>query len=238
MGERIREAKNREEHEKRSEDLIRYTGDARQIVEGDSLGKLTYAGGDDLLALANLKDLLPMLRRLRKKFPCFTSASAGVCIAHNKMPLGTVLQQARRMEKTGKNEGGRDALGIALFKHSGNISQVITKWKHSDLDVLTISEELVKLLRDDEVSKRFLYGFREVFAKLIEDEDDFIALGRQLIQTEFRRIMERAHSTKGTQSEVSQQIIDSLVQLIHYIRPFPNFLGYLEIVNFVARGQK
>ena len=104
--------------------------------------------------------------------------------------------------------------------------------------MLTISEELVKLLRDDEVSKRFLYGFREIFAKLIKDEDDFIALGRSLIQTEFRRIMERAHSTKGTQSEVSQQTIDSLVQLIHYIRPFPNFLGYLEIANFVARGQK
>jgi CRISPR-associated protein Cmr2 len=238
MGERIREAKDQEDHKKWSDLLIQYTGDARQIVERDYLGKLTYAGGDDLLALANLKDLLPMLKELQEKFPDFTSASAGVCIAHNKMPLGDVLQQARRMEKAAKNEGGRDALGIVLFKHSGNISQVLTKWKHRDLDVLTISEELVKLLRDDEVSKRFLYGFREIFAKLIKDEDDFIALGRSLIQTEFRRIMERAHSTKGTQSEVSQQTIDSLVQLIHYIRPFPNFLGYLEIVNFVARGQK
>ena len=238
MGERIREAKDKEDHKKRSNALIQYTEDARRIIEQEHLGKLTYAGGDDLLALANLKDLLPMLKGLHKEFPCFTTASAGVCIAHNKIPLGDVLQRARQMEKTAKNEGGRNALGISLFKHSGNISQVVTKWKHSDLDVLTISEELVKLLRDDEVSKRFLYGFREIFAKLIEDEEDFRTLGRLLIQTEFKRIMERAHSTKGTQSEVSQQTIDSLVQLIHYIRPFPNFLGYLEIVNFVARGQK
>ena len=238
MGKRIREAENREKHEKRSNDLIRYTGDTRQIVERDYLGKLTYAGGDDILALANLKNLLPMLRELREKFPNFTTASAGVCIAHNKTPLGDIFQQARRMEKAAKNEGGRDALGISLLKHSGNISQVVTKWKHGDLDVLTISEALVELLRDDEVSKRFLYGFREIFAKLIEDEDDFSALGRPLIQAEFRRIMERAHATKGTQSEVSQKTIDSLVELIHYIRPFPNFLGYLEIVNFIARGQK
>ncbi len=237
MGEKNREAKNKEEHEGRSKQLIRYTKDARQIIEQEYLGKLTYAGGDDLLALANLKELLPMLKGLRKKFPGFTTASAGVCIAHNKTPLGSVLQQARRMERAAK-EGGRDALGIALFKHSGNISQAVTKWKYEGLDVIDISEKLVKLLRDDEISKRFLYDFRETFAKLVEDRKDFRALGRPLIQTEFRRIMERAHSTKGTQPPQSEETIDSLTQLIHYISPFSHFLGYLEVVNFIVRNQK
>ena len=142
------------------------------------------------------------------------------------------------MEKLAKSGGGRDALGIALFKHSGNISQVVTKWEYNDLNVLDVSEELIELLHDGEVSKRFLYSFREIFVKLIEDEKDFIALGRPLIQAEFRRIMEGAHSTKGTQSKINQEIIDSLVRLIRYIRPFRNFLGYLEIANFVARGKK
>ena len=235
MGEKIREAKSKEDHEKCSNDLIQYTKDARLIIEQDHLGKLTYAGGDDILALASLKDLLPMLKGLREKFPNFTTASAGVCIAHNKVPLGDVLQQARRMEKAAKNEGERDALGITLFKHSGNISQVVTKWKYPDLDVLDISEELLKLLSDDEVSKRFLYDFRETFAKLIEDEDDFRKLGRHLIQAEFKRIMERARSTKETETEKSQQTINSLAQLIYNIQPFSHFLGYLEIINFIAR---
>ena len=239
MGERIREAKNREEHEKRSKDLIQYTGDARQIVEGDYLGKLTYAGGDDLLALANLKDLLPMLRKLGKKFPCFTSASAGVCIAHNKMPLGNVLQQALRMEKAAKNEGGRDALGIALFKHSGNISQVVTKWKHSDLDVLTISEELVKLLHDDEVSKRFLYTFRDTVKKLIGDDGKLISGSIPLVKKEFNRLFERAYKTEGKQfEEANQKAISQTVALLSFIKPFTNFLGFLEIVNFIAREAK
>ena len=102
MGEKIREAKSKEEHAERSRQLIDYAKEARQIVEEEHLGKLTYAGGDDLLALANLEDLLPILKKLRKKFPKFTSASAGVCVAHNKMPLGVVLQHARRMEKEAK----------------------------------------------------------------------------------------------------------------------------------------
>ena len=238
MGEKIREAESREQHKDLSNQLIEYTETARQIVEKEHLGKLTYAGGDDLLALANLNDLLPMLKRLEEEFPPFTNASAGVCIAHNKMPLGDVLRHARRMEKEAKKEGGKDALGIALFKHSGNISQVVTKWNYRDLDVLDVSAELIDLLHDGEVSKRFLYSFREIFVKLIEDQKDFDALGRKLIQAEFRRIMERAHSTKETQSKINQEIIDSLVQLIHDIRPFRNFLGYLEIANFVARGKK
>ena len=241
MGEKIREAQSKEAHKERSSRLIQYTEEACHIVEQEYLGKLTYAGGDDLLALANLKDLLPMLKGLRAQFPDFTTASAGVCIAHNKVPLGDVLQQARRMEKAAKKEGERDALGIALFKHSGNISQAVTKWKYGDLNVLAVSEGLLRLFRDDEVSKRFLYNFREIFAQLIEDEDDFRALGRQLIQAEFKRIMvpaaphQRAPATKGTQTELNQQTIESLAQLIRYIQPFSHFLGYLEIVNFIAK---
>ena len=124
---------------------------------------------------------------------------------------------------------------MTLLKHSGNISEAVTKWKYGDLDVIAISQALIDLLRDDEVSKRFLYDFRETFVKLIKDDNDYNALGRQLIQTEFRRIMERAHSTKGTLTEVGEKTIDLLARLIPYVKPFSHFLEYLEIVNFIAR---
>ena len=238
MGEKIREAQSREAHEEISKELIQYTEAARRIVEREHLGKLTYAGGDDLLALANLRDLLPILKQLRLQFPDFTTASAGVCIAHDKTPLGEVLQQARRMEKIAKDAGQRDALGISLFKRSGNVSSVVTKWTHRDMDVLAVSEDLIRLLHDDEVSKRFLYSFRETFARLIEDRDDYRKLGRRLIQTEFSRIVERARAANGTLPGRSQQTIESLTQLIHDIQPFSHFLGYVEIVNFIARQSK
>ena len=127
MGERNRDAKDKEEHARRSKQLINYSQKARRIVEEKHLGKLTYAGGDDLLALVNLEDLLPILKKLRKKFPDFTTISAGVCIAHNKMPLGDVLQQARRMEKAAKHKGERNAVGIVLLKRSGSVSEMVTK---------------------------------------------------------------------------------------------------------------
>lgn len=41
---------------------------AREIVEKDHLGKLVYAGGDDVLAFVNLKDLPEVMRKLRAYF--------------------------------------------------------------------------------------------------------------------------------------------------------------------------
>jgi len=38
--------------------------------------------------------------------------------------------------------------------------------------------------------------------------------------------------------EQSQQTIESLARLSRHIQPFSHFLGYLEIVNFIARQQK
>lgn len=40
----------------------------REIVERDHLGKLVYAGGDDVLAFVNLKDLPEVMRKLRAYF--------------------------------------------------------------------------------------------------------------------------------------------------------------------------
>ena len=40
----------------------------RRIVEEEHLGKLVYAGGDDVLAFVNLKDLFGVMRKLRASF--------------------------------------------------------------------------------------------------------------------------------------------------------------------------
>ena len=240
MGEKNREAKSQEQHENRSRALIEYTETAHRIVEQDYLGKLTYAGGDDLFALANLEDLLPILKGLREEFPRFTSASAGVCIAHNKMPFSDVLKDARRMEQRAKSEG-RNAFGIALFKHSGNVSEMVTKWKYGEQEkwnVLAISMRLVELLHDDEVSKQFLYTFRDVCRKLVGDEGERSrGLPPVLVEKEFSRLIERAYKRKGQQLKdaARETISDTVALLPPYITPYTNYLSFLEIINFIAR---
>ena len=240
MGEVNRNAESQEQHAKNSKQLINYAKKARRIVEEKHLGKLTYAGGDDLLALANLKDLLSILKKLHKKFPDFTTISAGVCIAHNKMPLGDVLQHARRMEKKAKNNSGRDAIGIALFKRSGNVSEMVTKWNHGDLEVLAVGQKLAMLLQDDEISKRFLYTFRDALAKLIGDDKDLmIELPSELVDKEFKRIIERAYKTKGQQLDKrSQRAINQTLEMWVNFNTFTEYINFLEIITFISRESK
>ena len=238
MGEVNRDAESQEQHAENSRQLINYSKKVRRIVEEKHLGKLTYAGGDDLLALANLEDLLPILKKLRKKFPKFTGASAGVCIAHNKMPLTNVLQHARDMEKASKKVDRKDALGIALFKHSGNVSKMVTRWKHGELEVLNIGMKLVELLDDDEISKRFLYTFRDAFEKLIGDEGQLL-IQFSLAEKEFQRLIERAYKKKGQEfDDAHKEAISKTIGLLPRISPFTNYLSFLEIINFIARESK
>ena len=242
MGEVNRKAEKRKEHESNSKQLIEFTKDARRIVEKEHLGKLTYAGGDDLLALANLRDLLPILKKLHKAFPDdLTTISAGVCIAHNKMPLTNMLAHARRMEKEAKSiDRDKNAIGIALFKRSGNISEVVTKWEYGDLKVLAIGEALVTLLKDDEVSKNFLYAFRDAVSKLI-GEDNKLIVPPVLIEAEFKRLIESALKTKEKKlDEANQKTIQKTAKLLHHIsiRSFREYLSYLEIITFIARESK
>ena len=106
------------------------------------------------------------------------------------------------------------------------------------MEVIGVSEKLVGLLRDDEVSKSFLYTFRETFTKLVEVKDDFPTELEELVEPEFMRIMQRAHSTKETKDEVSQETVDSIAKLIYDVQPFSDFLDYLETINFIARESK
>ncbi|MFZ5591435.1 MAG: type III-B CRISPR-associated protein Cas10/Cmr2 [Bacillota bacterium] len=107
------------------------------------VGQLVYTGGDDFLGFFPLADFLPVLDNLRQQFiqdvnqglqpylpDCDTrlTFSAGVVIAHYKMPLQDVLKQARTTEKLAKKVVGKNALALCVLKHSGETLQTVLKW--------------------------------------------------------------------------------------------------------------
>ena len=207
------------------------------------MGKLVYAGGDDVLALVNLNDLLSVLNDLRQKFPALSeniqtssSASAGICIAHHKTPLGDVINQARNMEQAAKAMDGKNALGISLLKHSGNLAQTVLKWSYlnPDLDLINISRNLIQVLHSNNVSKKFIYSFRTLFDKFDQQKllDDSLI---DLVETEFQRLLLRA-SQSNQRETVELQTAD--LKYLMKVTELSNFLNYLEIINFIARETK
>jgi CRISPR-associated protein Cmr2 len=151
-------------------------GFAKRIVEDEHLGKLIYAGGDDVLALLNLRNLLSVMKKLRAAFSGHinddlqvdfkadvsgfvdtgdnllvtmgpkATASMGVAIAHYKMPFSMVLDKAREMEKKAKKVDGKDAFAIALMKHSGEMRECAAKWDYKEINKPGGTIELIETL--------------------------------------------------------------------------------------------
>jgi CRISPR-associated protein Cmr2 len=130
----------------------------RHIVEEKHLGKLIYAGGDDVLAFVSVRDLPEVMRELRAYFTgalkgdenqvdwvtgsgfirtqsgfqltmgMTAKASMGIAIAHHMQDLGQTLNAARSEERRAKEELDRNAFSVALMKRSGGHESFGAKW--------------------------------------------------------------------------------------------------------------
>lgn len=253
MGQTISQAQDWTTHTEISRKLNEYTTKVREIVDKNHLGKLIYAGGDDVLALANLRDLLKILCKLRRNFPNLNSggnsvstASAGVCIAHCKVPLGDVLERARTMERAAKSVDGKNALGIALLKHSGNISQTVFKWEYNvkdteNIDTIQVIQNLVEIIQNGEVSKKFMYTFRDIFARLTNRDGALELPG--ILEFELARLIQRATGEKvrsdaEIQEKIAENVRDLTTLLANKQMKFDDFVSFLEMANFIAREDK
>ncbi|MDO8945354.1 MAG: type III-B CRISPR-associated protein Cas10/Cmr2, partial [Desulfobacterales bacterium] len=62
-------------------------------------------------------------------------ASVGIAIAHFKAPLQDVVRAAQAAEKRAKNQLGRSAVAVTLFKRSGETNEWGAKWDSGGLDL-------------------------------------------------------------------------------------------------------
>ncbi len=118
----------------------------REIVEKDHLGKLVYAGGDDVLAFVNLRDLPEVMRKLRAYF----SGSLLTDEATNKVDID--FQKGKGFVPTDEsgeaiNVGsgkpikgfmlsmGTNAtasVGVVITHHNSNLSQVLDEVRNCE----------------------------------------------------------------------------------------------------------
>jgi len=235
------------------------------IVEEEFLGKLIYAGGDDLAALINLNDLLPVLEKLRKEFSNFLNSnrfkypsikenftmSAGVCIAHYKAPFSLTLQIAGEMENKAKNikdascEQMKNAVAISVMSHSGNNKETVFPWeyensKKSSTDLMLTLQGLIS---QDILSKNFIYVLKDEFSRIINKDgktvNEIKDYKNELVETELKRIIKR--KTKKGISREKKDLVDKInIELFSFCKNelnlnLTNFISFLEITNVISR---
>jgi CRISPR-associated protein Cmr2 len=111
----------------------------REIVEKDHLGKLVYAGGDDVLALVNLRDLLPVMRKLRAYFSGsiavaadskeveidFKNGAGLIPVDDRGLPLDVGRGRNVKGFMLSMGAAATTSMGVIIAHHSSNLSQVL-----------------------------------------------------------------------------------------------------------------
>jgi CRISPR-associated protein Cmr2 len=230
----------------------------------NSKGRAVYAGGDDFLAFINLNHLFDVMQKLRDEYRIRVSEplkdfkkdenkeltfSAGVAIAHYKIPLSIVLKEARRMQEQAKEiDKEKDAFGITVLKHSGETPSTRMKWNYEKESVMKIALDLQYLLgsKDKSISDKFIYTFHKEFSKLMNQEGLLEIQENQdeIIKSELSRLVQRACSNSFTKDEKNQ--IDSFIKekvillyknsLVNGNNNLINFINCLYIINFVSKN--
>jgi len=219
-------------------------------------GITVYAGGDDFLGLVNISYLLEVMKELREQFEHtidlseFTdeklSFSAGVAVAHYKTPLTEVLSWARRMEKEAKRiDMSKDAFGLALLKHSGEINKSVYKWKCDGDWTTDLVNEFVSYIKND-FSSTFIRNFQFEFRPLMDDNGRLIPekISDDMVKGEMKRLIDRAYLENNgipkeqKRAEKEKKVNDflaSLWKLYLSSRYFNNFLSLLDFAVFMER---
>ncbi len=127
----------------------------REIVEKDHIGKLVYAGGDDVLAFVSLKDLLEVMKKLRAYF----SGNISMDLKTNKVnidfndgagyaPLDNegnpINIGSGRPIKGFLHTMGTTAtasMGVVIAHHSSNLSQVLEEVRRCEKKAKEIKDK-------------------------------------------------------------------------------------------------
>jgi CRISPR-associated protein Cmr2 len=214
-------------------------------------GELIYAGGDDVLALLPTATALACARELSGTFRkdwhkdpegrewllmgSKATISAGLAVVHYKEDLRFALDRARRAEKAAKS-AGRDALGLAVCRRSGEHSSALLPWGQCHH-----VEGLVNIFLRG-VSDRWAYKLRAELPTLQGRED---VIPWELVQAETRRLLDRLE--KDDRDQVQQPALDFLGDYRQAItgerrgrtaaKALEDYVTLCQAASFLARGR-
>jgi len=267
MGSKLGSANSKEEHQKISELLGNFATKAQEYIDNNDFGKTVYAGGDDFLGFLNLNHLFEAMQELRQLFDDEVNKeldklgyshlkltfSAGIAIAHYKTPLSEVLTWARAMEKEAKKidktttPATKNAFGIAVLKHSGEIHKTLWKWTYSTHDLsrglgevwmTDLAKTLTDYLKDKKVSDKFISNLSIEFENLMNPQGELPKSHDPILDIELRRLAERARNKQQLSEKDLKELMTKFYQIYVQFRDFQglqNLLNLFHICEFVGR---
>lgn len=210
-----------------SERLLAFAENVHQLFTNNpTWGRVVYTGGDDFMGFINLQHLFPAMAQLRENFQRTVNQplrsdgyfkeginftfSAGIALAHYKIPLSIVIQTAKEAEECAK-KSGRNAFSIAALKHSGESHTATYPWElNNDMQYWNALEKLTGFLEQQVCSENFARVLAKSFYLLSDESGNVI--NSEMLETEVKRTVKRAMSPdkKDETSHVTECILSLL----------------------------
>jgi len=196
----------------------------REIVEDKYLGKLIYAGGDDVLAFLPVETAVDcafdLNKAFREKIGEKATMSGGIVIVHHKYPLSLALDEVREAEKIAKNRYVKDAFCIKYLSGSGQERFSGLKWGDKE----NFFDKIIQKYKNDELSSRFAYDFMNVVRELLPQGTTGDSSISKLLKNELKRIYRHKLTKEKYDSTFEEDLINMFDKFSYSYEDFANLL--------------
>lgn len=228
--------------------------DVISLVEERHLGRVVYAGGDDVLALLPIRDALQVADRLRSAFqeavalshlknyegePVTVTASTGLAYVHHTHNLQDAVHAAKHAQDIAKDRYGRNAIAVEFLRRSGEPRSMGHKWTADSGSLVDHIRGLISAFGNG-LSRNLPYDVAQITYSMA-DEDVPEAARR----AELERILKRRLSGKKKDDEKKREaetLRDHIWALVNDApgmleKRWRNAQHWLELARFIAQKE-
>lgn len=238
--ERRKEKLERSFHEKFSKALSNYAREIKSLESKEKFGlRIVYAGGDDVLAVADLREFLDFAEKLNPAFEEKVgenaSVSAGIVIGHQKDNLAYLLNEARKAEKKAKSVEGKSAFCITVIPRGGGPVSFWAKW-----ELLNLFKYTVEYFEKEIIGDRTVYDIKDIAGKFEASEEKpteiVLALLRGMLKRRVDENKLKEHLRKEKKAFV-EEYLQRLRELLN-ISDLENLANLFYTARFIAKERR
>jgi CRISPR-associated protein Cmr2 len=227
-------------HETFSKAISDYAREIKNLESKEKFGlRIVYAGGDDVLAVADLREFLDFAEKLnptfKNKVGKDASVSAGIVIGHQKDNLAYLLNEAGKAEKKAKSVEGKSAFCITVVPRGGGPVSFWAKWKSLDL-----FKDTVEYFEKEIIGDRTVYDIKEIAGKLETSEEKpteiVLALLRGMLKRRIDENKLKEHLGKEKRAFI-EEYLQQLRRLLE-ISDLENLASLFYTARFIAKERR
>jgi CRISPR-associated protein Cmr2 len=227
-------------HETFSKALSNYAREIKSLESKEKFGlRIVYAGGDDVLAVADLREFLDFAEKLnptfKNKVGKDASVSAGIVIGHQKDNLAYLLNEVGKAEKKAKSVEGKSAFCITVIPRGGGPVSFWAKW-----EFLNLFKDTIEYFEKEIIGDRTVYDIKEIAGKFEASKEKPTEIVLALLRGMLKRRVDENKLKEHLRKEKRVFIEEYLQQLrkLLEISDLENLANLFYTARFVAKERR